>query len=223
MYLHYEPYVRAFVARRLSADEVDDVVSAVFLTAWRRRADLPDDALPWLYRTARNLVGNQYRSRERLMSLTERLAVLPTPYGVDPGEVAGDRRRAVEAFDALEPNDQEILLLAAWDGLSPTEIGAVLGVLPANATVRLYRARRRFEAAHESLGTERSANEEVSAIDDRRTLCAPDGFGRIGRRGSRSPAGGPPLPGDCRFQGGAGGLLLRMGSQWPRIMAWNQC
>ena len=170
VYLHYEPYVRAFVARRLSVDEVDDVVSAVFLTAWRRRADLPDDALPWLYRTARNLIGNQYRSRERLMSLTERLAVLPTPYGVDPGEVAGDRRRAVEAFDALEPNDQEILLLAAWDGLSSTEIGAVLGVLPATAAVRLHRARRRFEAGHQSMGPERTANQEVSAVDDRRTL-----------------------------------------------------
>ena len=170
VYLHYEPYVRAFVERRLSVDEVDDVVSAVFLTAWRRRADLPDDALPWLYRTARNLIGNQYRSRERQSTLTDRLAVLPAPSGVDPSEVAGDRQRAIEAFDALEPDDQEILLLAAWEGLSSTEIGAVLGVLPANAAVRLYRARRRFEAAHESIGTERSANEEVSAIDDRRTL-----------------------------------------------------
>lgn len=169
VYLHYEPYVRAFVARRLAPDEVDDVVSAVFLTAWRRRSDLPDDALPWLYRAARNLVGNQYRSRERLASLTERLAVLPAPGGADPSEVAGDRQRAIEAFDALEVNDQEILLLAAWEGLSSTEIGAVLGVLPANAAVRLHRARRRFEAAHQLMGYERSANEEVSAIDDRRT------------------------------------------------------
>lgn len=40
--------VRAYAARRVPAAEIDDVTSDVFVVAWRRLDDLPDDALPWI-------------------------------------------------------------------------------------------------------------------------------------------------------------------------------
>ena len=48
------------------------------------------------------------------------------------------------AFGQLRPDEQEILLLAAWEGLDRGALGVALGV-PANAaTVRLFRARQRL-------------------------------------------------------------------------------
>jgi RNA polymerase sigma-70 factor (ECF subfamily) len=42
-----------------------------------------------------------------------------------------------------------VLLLATWEGLTPTEIAAVIGVPPATARTRLHRARGRLRAALE--------------------------------------------------------------------------
>jgi DNA-directed RNA polymerase specialized sigma24 family protein len=52
-----------------------------------------------------------------------------------------------EALDILLPSDREVLLLAEWEGLTPEQIGVVLGCLAVTARGRLYRARRRFRAA----------------------------------------------------------------------------
>jgi RNA polymerase sigma-70 factor (ECF subfamily) len=53
----------------------------------------------------------------------------------------------VAALARLSEADRELLLLIAWDGLSPAEAAAVLGVKPATARVRLLRARRRLTQA----------------------------------------------------------------------------
>ena len=48
---HSTALVRYF-ARRGPRQDAEDLAAEVFATAWRRRADVPPDAvLPWLYRT----------------------------------------------------------------------------------------------------------------------------------------------------------------------------
>jgi len=156
------------VSRRLPRDEIDDVVSAVFLAAWRRRASLPDNALPWLYRTARNLIGNRYRSRDRSFSLAERLRTSRPEPPADPAEVTTDRQRMLDCFDKLSEEDKELLLLAAWEGLSTNEIATVMDVTANTAAVRLHRARKRLEEASASAEDEHRATEPALATDDRR-------------------------------------------------------
>ena len=45
-----------------------------------------------------------------------------------------------QALAALQARDREILLLAEWEGLSPTEIATVVGCLTVTARGRLHRA-----------------------------------------------------------------------------------
>jgi RNA polymerase sigma-70 factor (ECF subfamily) len=40
-------------------------VAAVFLVDWRRFADVPDDARPWLFAVARKTIANQNRGLRR--------------------------------------------------------------------------------------------------------------------------------------------------------------
>ncbi|MFZ1925057.1 MAG: RNA polymerase sigma factor [Solirubrobacteraceae bacterium] len=73
-----------------------------------------------------------------------------------PGEstLAGITDPALAAALAcLNDAERELLLLIAWDGLSPAEAATVLGIKPATARVRLLRARRRLTQA---LSRERS-------------------------------------------------------------------
>jgi RNA polymerase sigma-70 factor (ECF subfamily) len=51
-----------------------------------------------------------------------------------------------EQLALLSADDKELLMLTAWDGLSPGEAAQVLRLKPATARARLFRARRRLQA-----------------------------------------------------------------------------
>jgi RNA polymerase sigma factor (sigma-70 family) len=167
LFTAYAPDVIAYCRWRAgSASDAQDAVADVFLTAWRRINDLPEgeDARLWLYTTARRVLANQRRSFRRRLALQERLAAEPA---ASPGrEREGGDALVHEALGRLPSRDREVLLLAEWEGLSPTQIGRVLGCRPVTARGRLHRARRRFRAVYEALH-DRPAN---SAHDHRAFL-----------------------------------------------------
>jgi DNA-directed RNA polymerase specialized sigma24 family protein len=82
--------------------------------------------------------------QERLALEAASLQHAPSPFDREETLVRAALRR-------LAPRDREVLLLAEWEGLSPTQIAAVLGCLTVTARGRLHRARRRFRAVFEDL------------------------------------------------------------------------
>ncbi|HZC14145.1 MAG TPA: sigma-70 family RNA polymerase sigma factor, partial [Thermoleophilaceae bacterium] len=62
-----------------------------------------------------------------------------------------ERSPLLQALAGLSDGDREVLLLAAWDGLSTAEVGAVLDCSRPAAKVRLHRAKRRLRAELERL------------------------------------------------------------------------
>ena len=143
------PRMVAYARRRLTDEaDVDDVVSETYAVAWRRR-DEPIEtgrALPWLYGIAGNVVRNRARARRRRLRLVDRLGSQPTAVGTgDPAERPGADLR--QALGRLTFEDQEVLRLVAWEGLSHHDIGTALGCSTNAVGIRLHRARRRL--AHE--------------------------------------------------------------------------
>lgn len=135
------PRILAYCLRRArSREDAFDAVSETFAAVWRRLDDIPADQrrLPWVYGVARRVLANQYRGADRRARLQERMATTASP-AVDP---EFDAIHA--ALDRLRPDDREILTLSAWDDLDNEEIATVLAITPANAAVRLHRARRRL-------------------------------------------------------------------------------
>ncbi len=138
--------VMAYALRHVGADAAEDVVAETFLVAWRRLADVPEPALPWLLVVARNVIAHRRRSGAREARLSEqvtRLAALAAPAG-GPEAAVADRDALLHAVARLSDADREALLLTAWDGLSAREAAAVLGCSSATFQVRLHRARRRL-------------------------------------------------------------------------------
>jgi RNA polymerase sigma-70 factor (ECF subfamily) len=150
----FASYSRDVVAycgwRSASPADAQDAAAEVFLTAWRRLDELPegDAARVWLYAAARKVLANQRRSSQRRAALRERLALEP-PRAGDPA--SAEEALVHEALLQLPARDREVLLLAEWEGLSPTQIAAVVGCLGVTARGRLHRARRRFRTAFEQL------------------------------------------------------------------------
>lgn len=140
--------VRAFVRRRIGDDEADEVVSDVFVVAWRRLGDVPIEPRTWLLGVARRLLANRFRSAKRQRALYERLAREAERGPAHAGDPAADEAGALlRGLAALRAGDREVLLLVTWDGLSHAEAAEVLGVRAATLTMRVHRARARLQDA----------------------------------------------------------------------------
>ena len=143
---HYAALMR-YAIRRLGREAADEVVAETFLVAWRRLDQVPDNALPWLYATARKTIGNELRRQRRSRRLGDRVDAHPPPGPDDPADVVSERLQLRAAFGQLSERDREVLRLAEWEQLAPADAARVLGCTTAAYTVRLHRARRRFGRA----------------------------------------------------------------------------
>jgi RNA polymerase sigma-70 factor, ECF subfamily len=152
---HYRD-IYAYVARRLGPDLAEDVASETFLTAFdrRHRYDLTrDDARPWLYGIASNLVARHVRAESR------RYRALARAGGQDAGHTEHDdavagrldaaavRGKLAEALARLPEPVRAVLLLVAWAGLNQQEAAIALGIPAGTARSRLHRARQEMRQA----------------------------------------------------------------------------
>lgn len=141
----------AYAVRRV-ADPADaaDVVAESFVVAWRRIEEVPagEEATPWLYGVARRVLANHHRGERRRDALADRLRDSLREVSVAGPETA-DISALTRALASLRPDDQEILRLLAWEGLTHEEIAVALGISRGSVRVRLHRARSRLGAALE--------------------------------------------------------------------------
>ncbi|WP_327002728.1 sigma-70 family RNA polymerase sigma factor [Dactylosporangium sp. NBC_01737] len=152
--LHRDTYadLLRFVERRVPVSEAEDVVSAVFLTAWRRFEEVPVEARPWLFAVARNTMANRTRGWRRRRALDVRLASLDADEPSDDSAAAAARIDLERAWRALSAADREVLALIAFDGLTAEQAAAVLGCRRSTFAMRLSRARTRLRTALEPAG-----------------------------------------------------------------------
>ncbi len=136
--MHLDAVFRYFV-RRAAWQDADDLTAEVFATAWRRRVDVPREAiLPWLYRTAGYVLANHRRRAHAVVPL----AVEPT--AGDHAQRIADRDELDRALAQLSERDRDVLLLHAWEGLDGNELAKALGISRSGAQAALSRARARL-------------------------------------------------------------------------------
>ena len=129
-------------------DAAEDMVSIVFLEAWRKRdADVQTGkVLPWLYGIAANVVRNRRRSERRYAAVLRRLpADGPTPDPADDALARVDDERRMKRLLArvgeLPRQEQDVLALSVWSELSYEDAALALGVPVGTVRSRLSRAR----------------------------------------------------------------------------------
>lgn len=145
LYRAHHRVVRSYACRR--GAEPDDLVAEVFATAWRCRDRVPDVALPWLLRTARNHLLHEARAIGRRARVEGRVRGRRDVADDHADEVAARTDAQVtitEALSKLSAADQEVLRLVAWEQLDTAAVAYVLECSEVAARVRLHRATRRL-------------------------------------------------------------------------------
>lgn len=139
----------------------EDLLSVVFLEAWRRRKkDLPPEkVLPWLYGIATNVVRNQRRAQRRYEAALRRV---PAPRADEPfADLADTRlddewqmRRVLALIRKLPQREQEVFALCAWFDLSYEDAASALEIPVGTVRSRLSRARARLRELEPAFGHE---------------------------------------------------------------------
>lgn len=156
LYEKYHQEVRAYCGRRTEADRVDDAVADTFLTAWRRIEDVPsgEETLPWLYGVAYKVLGHQWRGALRRKRLEKKLRSMGLTSSPTPDELVlmrEESRRVLVALERLNSTDKEVLLLAAWEGLSHSQTATALGISVGAVRQRFYQARKNLTKSYKRL------------------------------------------------------------------------
>jgi RNA polymerase sigma-70 factor (ECF subfamily) len=151
---HYR-HIYAYAARRLGRELAEDVASETFLVAFDRRDGYDkarEDARPWLYGIASNLIARHARAESRRYKMLAQAGMTDlidadddrAAARVDALAVRGQLARALARLPRAE---RDVLLLVAWAGLNQQEAAAALDIPAGTARSRLHRARREMRLA----------------------------------------------------------------------------
>jgi RNA polymerase sigma-70 factor, ECF subfamily len=154
--------VHQLLARIAGPDEAEDLAQVVFAKAAKALPTFRGDAQSstWLYRIALHVASDWLRGR----SAYEAKVTVQLPEGQD-----GDGGRTVLVDSQISPEEalarkqtaecirreigqlgegyQAVLILGGLGGLTDEEVAKTLGISPANARVRLHRARAQLRKA----------------------------------------------------------------------------
>ncbi|MBW5252893.1 sigma-70 family RNA polymerase sigma factor [Streptomyces sp. P01-B04] len=146
----HSPALHGYLVRRAPA-VADDLLSEVWLQAYSNRKTFDvarGSARGWLFGVARNVLS---RHRQAVARAAARAQQHPDATTTDPWQAVDQRldasavgpelrRRLAE----LPEEERELLLLVAWEQLTPAEAAAAVGVPAGTARSRLHRARARL-------------------------------------------------------------------------------
>jgi RNA polymerase sigma factor (sigma-70 family) len=141
----HEFAVHGYLARRAGRQAADDLLAEVWLRAFAGRGGFDatsGDARPWLYGIARNVLREYWRtSSDGEPAALDEASADPWEGIDDRLDSAGRARAVASAVRALPAAEREMLLLVAWEQLTPAEAAKILGIPQGTARSRLHRAR----------------------------------------------------------------------------------
>jgi RNA polymerase sigma factor (sigma-70 family) len=151
----HEVAVHGYLARRAGRQAADDLLAEVWARAFAGRAGYRAchaDARPWLYGIARHVLASYWQARARTgMPAPPSAALYPAedPWDevIDRIDSAAGSGPLMSALHALPAAEREVLLLVAWEQLTPAQAATMLGIPQGTARSRLHRARTTLRRA----------------------------------------------------------------------------
>jgi RNA polymerase sigma-70 factor (ECF subfamily) len=140
--------VYRYLYRRVGPDVVEELTADTFVIAFDLRERFEgENALPWLYGIAANILRRHLRTEGRRERAHTRAGSLIAIESADDQiedrlDATAAAPQLAAALRQLEPRDREVLLLFAWEELSYQEIAESLDIAMGTVASRLSRARR---------------------------------------------------------------------------------
>jgi RNA polymerase sigma-70 factor, ECF subfamily len=165
--------LRPFIARRVDAQDVDDVLQDVFVRIHRGLASLRDEQrlTPWLFQIARNAIADNLRMRQRHPLATAAPdAPAPPPENLQEHLLAA----CIADFVARLPSPyREAVTLVELQGLTIKEAAEMSNISVSGMKSRVQRGRTQLRAAFEACcQIALDVRGKVIDVTPRATCCA---------------------------------------------------
>jgi RNA polymerase sigma-70 factor (ECF subfamily) len=157
--------------------EAEDAMAEVFLVAWKRRESVElttddESVLPWLLGVALNVLRNRARSMRRAAAAVARVDArnIERDFADElVGRLADEKQMndVLRVVHRLPPQEQDVLAVCAWAGLSYDEAAIALGVPVGTVRSRLSRARAHIRELGAANGHDVGDERVARAADDR--------------------------------------------------------
>ncbi|MFE4837563.1 RNA polymerase sigma factor [Arthrobacter sp. NPDC056691] len=150
LYDRHASAIYRYAARRAGDFAADDVTSETFLVAWEQLGTYDasrDDARPWLFGIATNLLRQHHRAEAKVLKAAAKSAAREA-MADDSDRIAAEvdakvaTGRIAHALKSMAANDRETLLLYAWADLTYDGIALAMNVPVGTVRSRLNRARQ---------------------------------------------------------------------------------
>lgn len=143
--------IHRFIARRSTDAVADDVVGETFLRAFERRHRFDpdrDDALPWLFGIAVNVLRHRRRDDLRFVPEVVDLVDDADPVGATGRRIDAERslRTVLSAVRRMPAGTRDVVLLHLWAGLGYEAVAEALDIPVGTVRSRLNRARTALRA-----------------------------------------------------------------------------
>lgn len=152
-----------YLVRRVGVDDAESLLGDVFRVAFEKRATYDctrENARPWLYGIATNLLAQHRRREVRRIRATARL-LARAETSRDPADdvvahIDADALwpRVADAIAGLPDGERDALTLYVWEGLGYDEIADALGIPVGTVRSRLNRARLTLRELQGPIGRE---------------------------------------------------------------------
>ncbi|MDY3985039.1 RNA polymerase sigma factor [Dysosmobacter sp.] len=138
--------IAVYLNRALPPEDMEEVLSDVFVSLWNSRARLEGEVKPYLAAIARNAARQklrQARPTEMLPEDTELVDEAPLPE--QQAETAEQTAALRQAIDAMAPEDRALFIRVYYLDQTVEEVAAVTGQNPSTLRVRLHRGRKKLK------------------------------------------------------------------------------
>lgn len=146
--LYFEKVYRFIYYRVNHKEAAEDLVSETFIRAWDNLSEMhaPSSFTGWIYRIARNLVIDYYRSRKLTVDLNDLENILEYEDNILERTNFGFQQQSfLEALKKLSPDQQQVIKLKFLDELDNHEIAKILDKSEGAIRVIQHRAIRELK------------------------------------------------------------------------------
>jgi len=190
LYLEHGPELYAYVLRMLGGDtyRTEDILQETLLRCWNKQVLADGEGMaarPWMFRVARNLVIDSYRTRKaRPAEVNGNIWLWDVSTGEDDIERMLSSMTVRGALRSLTPTHREALQATIFADRTTQQAAEVLGVPQGTVKSRVYYALRSLKSALKDNGWD-----EMSPAKDPEER--PRGTGNRPRQADR-PTGSSP-------------------------------
>ena len=146
IYDQYVTKIYRFIYLKVSSQEVaEDLSSEVFMRTWetyRSESSKIENIQAYLYKVARNIVADHYRTRKvRIVSVEETVDIVDSADSLqDQALVNMEMDRVQKALETIQDDYQNLIIWRYLDELSVPEIAQITGKTEENVRVGIHRA-----------------------------------------------------------------------------------